>query len=275
MIQTLISGALLLSPHIDIHGHRGSRGNLPENTLPAFEFAIEHGADYLEMDLAVTRDGVLVVSHDPHIEDKLIHDLTLDQIKKIDCGAHQNPNFPHQKILPGTRMPTLDEVFELVRHSKHVNAKTIRFNIETKIFPDHPEYTLGPDEFSDKVVTAFRESGFLDRIILQSFDPRTLIASKKLDPKLVTSLLIEDPNIDMIAKAKEIGATIISPNFTLVNAELVNKAHEANLKVVPWTVNTESDWERLAKMKVDGIITDYCDRLSASKATFNASRMAS
>jgi glycerophosphoryl diester phosphodiesterase len=150
-----------------------------------------------------------------------------------------------------------------VKGSKDPNAKRIRFNIETKVFPDHPEYTIDPKEFSEKAVAAFKKSGFYDRIILQSFDPRTLVEGKKIDPKLVTVLLVEDPKMDMIAEAKKINANIISPDFTLLNADLVEKMHQAHFQVVPWTVNEEKDWASLVQMKVDGIISDYCDRVIA------------
>src|ERR1041385_6431111 len=109
-------------PAIQVHGHRGARAIRPENTLPAFEYAIAAGVDALELDMAVTRDNVIVVSHDPYLEPPVcqgpqpkatIHELTLAEVKKWDCGAKQNPAFPRQEPVPGTRMPTLEEVLSL------------------------------------------------------------------------------------------------------------------------------------------------------------------
>src|SRR6266481_3785618 len=120
---------------IQVHGHRGARAMRPENTLPAFEYAIAQGVDALELDMAVTRDGVLVVSHDPELrspvctgpkERAVIHELTLAEVRQWDCGAKQNPLFSTQKTVPGTKMPTLDEVFALAPKGKFL------FNIETK-----------------------------------------------------------------------------------------------------------------------------------------------
>jgi glycerophosphoryl diester phosphodiesterase len=255
----------------EIHGHRGTRGLLPENTLPAFRSALEAGVDYLELDLAVTQDGHLVVSHDPYIntaicldpkgkrilDPPLIHSLSLAEIQKYDCGALRNSRFPRQKTIRNTPIPTLEEVFKLVRDSKHPNAKKVGFNIETKIFPDHPEYTVGPQDFAKKVVDAFEKSGFQDRIILQSFDPRTLAEAKKLNPKITRSLLIENNSQNWIEEAKKVNAQIVSPRFVLLSANSVTELHRAGFKVVPWTPNQVSEWKPLLEMKVDGIITDY------------------
>ncbi len=256
---------------IEVHGHRGARARYPENTLPAFQFALEAGADFLELDLSVTRDGVLVVSHDPHVNpeicrDKhgdafpkpgpLLHALSLSEVKEYDCGCVKNPRFETQVAVPGTRMPALSEVFDMVRQSKHPNAKRIGFNIETKIFPEHPEYTIGPEEFARKAVEAFKQSGFFDRIVLQSFDPRTLVEARKIEPKITISLLVEDPKADLMGLCKTIRADIVSPDSDLVTPENVAEFHQAGIRVLPWTVNDPKDWQKLIEMNVDGIITD-------------------
>src|SRR5580704_5957308 len=132
------------NPRILVHGHRGARARRPENTLPAFRYAIEQGVDVLELDVAVTKDNVAVVSHDPLINATIcsgpktgiaIHTLTLAELRQYDCGGKQNPNFATQVPVPGTRVPTLDEVFDLGR------GNAVEFNVETKIFADHPELT--------------------------------------------------------------------------------------------------------------------------------------
>src|SRR3954469_21396182 len=138
-----------------VHGHRGARARRPENTLPAFRYAIEQGVDVLELDVAVTKDNVAVVSHDPLLNPAIcsgpklgipIHTLTLNELHAYDCGARRNPLFTEQVPVPGTRVPALDEVFALGR------GNSVQFNVETKIFADKPELTPGPEEFTGLIV---------------------------------------------------------------------------------------------------------------------------
>jgi glycerophosphoryl diester phosphodiesterase len=246
------------TPRILVHGHRGARARRPENTLPAFQYAIEQGVDVLELDVAVTRDNVAVVSHDPLINATIctgpktgipIHTLTLAELQEYDCGGKQNPAFATQVPVPGTRVPTLDSVFGLGRGNK------VQFNVETKIFADHPELTPGPEAFTQLILDLIRKHGIADRVILQSFDPRTLQVMKKLDPSIRRSALFEKER-DWPAVAREFAATIFSPEFHLVTAERVKQAHAAGIQVVPWTVNRPEDWQRLADASVDAIISD-------------------
>ncbi len=244
---------------IQVHGHRGARAMRPENTLPAFEYAITQGVDALELDMAVTRDNVIVVSHDPVLEapvctgpapKAVIRELTLAQVREWDCGAKPNPAFPKQQAVPGTRVPTLEEVFTLAPKGKFL------FNIETKIFPQKPELTPSPEEFARMVLAAVRKHHLEARVVLQSFDFRTLVAMKTLAPEIKLSALYEGAPKDFVSIGKEAGAGIVSPLARLVTAEQVKAAHAAGLEVLPWTVNTPSEWERLANAGVDGIISD-------------------
>ena len=247
-------------PRILVHGHRGARARRPENTIPAFQYAIEQGVDALEMDMAVTRDNVIVISHDPILhgpvctsakESAVIHELTLAEVRQWDCGAIQNPRFSTQVALPGTRMPTLDEVFQLAGRGK------FDYNIETKSFLDKPEYTPAPEEFVKLVLEKIRAYKLEKRIILQSFDFRTLVAMRKLAPEIRLSALTENDQRDFATIAAEAGkAEIISPDYHLVTAAKVAAAHAAGLQVVPWTVNTPEDWDKLIQAKVDAIISD-------------------
>src|ERR1051326_7800227 len=207
-----------------VHGHRGARARRPENTLPAFEYAIQQGVDALEMDLAVTKDNVIVISHDPILEgpvctgpkeSAVIHELTLEQVRQWDCGAVQNPRFAAQQTVPGTRMPTLDEVFQLAPRGN------FDFNIETKIFPDQPQYTPPPEEFARLVLEKIRQYKLEKRIILQSFDFRTLVAMKKIAPEIRLSALTESDPRDFPAIAAEAHAGMISPECHLVTAAKV------------------------------------------------------
>ncbi len=247
------------APKILVHGHRGARAVRPENTLPAFEYAIGIGVDVLELDMAVTKDNVVVVSHDPYLEPPVcsgprpkatIHELTLEQVRQWDCGKTPNPKFPKQQPVPGTRIPTLDEVFDLAPRGQ------FQFNIETKSFVDHPELTPPPEEFARLVLAIVRKHKLERRVILQSFDFRTLVAMKKLAPEIRLAALWEEGDRDFVSIAAEAGAGIISPQYTLVTPEKVRAAHAAGLEVVPWTANTPADWDNLIAAQVDAIISD-------------------
>lgn len=254
------------APRILVHGHRGARAVRPENTLPAFTYAMEQGVDVLEMDLAVTSDDVLVVSHDSHMNpaycqgpagaETLIRKMTLAQLRQWDCGAKANPAFPKQQAVPGTRVPTLQEVFDLVKKK----GSRVEFNIETKISPARPEQTPPPARFAELLRDIVRQNGLTSRVMLQSFDYRTLHAMKKLEPAMRLSALYptspNQPHKTLIELAKESGAGIISPHYLTVKPEEVAAAHKAGLHVVPWTANEPAVWDKLIAAKVDAIISD-------------------
>jgi len=262
----LAAGSWILTPslmpasrRILVHGHRGARAMRPENTLPAFEYAISVGADVLELDMAVTKDNVIVVSHDPYLEPpiclgphlrRMIHSLTLAEVREWDCGRLRNPMFVKQTPIAGTRMPTLEEVFDLAPRGG------FGFNIETKIFADHPELSPPPEEFSRMVLEVVRKHHLETRVMLQSFDFRTLHAMKKLAPEIQRVALWEGDHRDFATIARDAEATVISPNFTLVTPEKVRAAHAAGLEVVPWTVNSPAEWDKLIEAQVDAIISD-------------------
>jgi glycerophosphoryl diester phosphodiesterase len=243
-----------------VHGHRGARGMMPENTLPAFEYAIQAGVDVLELDVAVTKDNVLVVSHDSFLNPTICRDapkgttirsLTLAELKQYDCGSLKNPQYPRQTPVPGTRIPTLDDVLDLAPRGK------FEFNIETKSNPRHPEYTPSPEEFSKLLLTTIRKHGLQKRVIVQSFDFRTLRAMKKLDASIRLSALYNGQPKSFIEIAREAEAGIVSPEVKLVTKEQVSEAHRAGLQVIPWTANTSEEWRRLIDAGVDAIISDY------------------
>lgn len=246
------------STRILVHGHRGARARRPENTLPAFRYAIEHGVDVLELDVVVTKDNVVVVSHDPAIDAAIcsgpktgvaIRTLTLAELREYDCGAKQSPLFATQVPVPGARIPELDEVFDLG------HGNTVEFNVETKIFADNPDWTPGPEAFTHLILDLIRKHGIERRVILQSFDPRTLRVMRKLDSGIRLAVLFEQP-ADWPEIAREFEATICCPEFHLVTPERVAQAHAAGFQVVPWTVNEPSDWARMADARVDAIISD-------------------
>jgi len=248
------------APRIQVHGHRGARAVRPENTLPAFEYAISVGADFLELDLAVTKDGVLVVSHDPTMNRKIcqgpegetaIHKLTLAQVREWDCGALKNPEFKNQQPVPGAKVPTFDEVLALAPKG------SFGFNIETKSDPKHPELQPEPRIFAQLVADAVRKHKLEKRVLIQSFDFRTLHALKEVAPELRLSALYGGMPKDLVEISKEAGGTaMVSPHHLLVTKGKVEKAHAAGIQVVPWTVNSAGGWDRMIGDGVDAIITD-------------------
>ena len=244
---------------IQVHGHRGARALFPENTLPAFEYAIDAGADALELDLAVTKDNIVVVSHDPVLHppiccgpapEAVIRELTLAQIGEWDCGAMQNPAFPRQRTIKGTRMPTLDQVLGLAPIGDFL------FDLEMKIFAEHPELAPSPEEFVQLVLTLIRKHSLESRVIFQSFDFRPLHVMKRLAPGIQLAALYEGSPKEFSAIAQESGARTVAPEYRLVTPSRVRAAHAAGLSVLTWTPNTPEEWDRLMEAGVDGIITD-------------------
>ena len=232
----------------------------------AFEYALAQGVDVLEFDLAVTKDDVLVVSHDPAMNPRfcqgpagsptLIRKMTLAELRQWDCGAKANIAFPKQQAVPGTRVPSLQEVFDLVQSKK----SRVEFNIETKISLARPEQAPTPERFAELVLEVVRKNDLTRRVILQSFDFRTLHAMKKLEPKIRLAALypISDdlPHRTLIELARDSGAAIVSPQFRTVKAGEVTAAHKAGLQVVAWTANKPADWDKLIAAGVDAIISD-------------------
>ncbi|KAB1062888.1 glycerophosphodiester phosphodiesterase [Salibacter halophilus] len=265
--------------NFDIQGHRGCRGLLPENSLEAFEKALEIGVTTLEMDVVVSGENRLIVSHEPYISkeicdipdsipqnsDKLnIYKMDHGQIRNFDCGTKFNPRFPEQKKIK-TYKPTLTEVIELAKSfSEKNNTPPVHFNIETKCIPEtdniyHPE----PNEFAELLIQTIKKHGLTDRFTLQSFDIRTLQYAHENHPEVEIALLIENvkPFEENIA---ELGfkPDIYSPDFELLNAQDIENLHEQNIRVISWTVNEKDDMINLINWGIDGIITDYPNRLT-------------
>lgn len=259
-----------VAENINVQGHRGARAVLPENTLAAFEYALELGVDTLEFDMGVSQDGAVVIAHDQKInpvicqykngnaveDDLWIHQLSLEHIKEFDCGSKQNPRFKNQQTIAGAEIPTLAEVFELVANSKHPSAKTVLFNIETKSDPLFPQAQPEPDLFVEAVYEVVKEYGFESRVTLQSFDHRTLLSAAKYAPDLQRSALFKDAPDDWLEAALASDAHVISPHHQIIDRRSVTAMQEEGLAVIPWTANSKRQWARLLKMEVDGIITD-------------------
>ncbi len=287
----------------DIQGHRGARGLWPENTLPAFAAALGIGVTTLELDTGVTRDGVVVISHDRFLNPKLardgtgkyltgpgplIHDLTWPELQLYDVGR-LNPadaaaqQFNRQKPVDGTRLPSLAQLFELVRRAGN---DQVRFNIETKLSPLAPRDTPGPEDFAHALIDVVRASGMARRTMIQSFDWRTLQVVQRVAPEIETVYLsAQQPWEDTINASSPAaspwtagfslhqyggsvpraiaaaGGAVWSPFHGDLNQANIAEARALGLRIVPWTVNDATAMTRLIELGVDGLISDYPDVL--------------
>jgi glycerophosphoryl diester phosphodiesterase len=232
---------------------------MPENTVPGFLHAIQAGTDAIELDVLVTRDDVPVVCHDPVLRwaicrgpqrRRTVRSLTLAELREWDCGAVPNPRFPRQRAIPGTAIPTLDQVLDLASLGR------FDFNIEAKLFRYRPRWTPGPQHFAELVLDRIRRKGIASRVIFQSFDYRILRAMRELAPSMRIAALDQLGVRGFVSLARRAGASIAAPSKRLVTARRVRLAHSAGLQVIAWTANTPRDWDRLLHAGVDGIITD-------------------
>ncbi|MBC8346199.1 MAG: hypothetical protein ISR82_06430 [Candidatus Marinimicrobia bacterium] len=295
---------------LDVQGHRGARGLRPENMLSGFEYAMDLNVTTIELDVAVTRDRHVVVTHNPYVHIKLclnkdgssirpdtlglgpfIRDLTLAEVLTYDCGS-LNPDpsrfsEPPRINIPGERMPTLIDLFDLIREK----GSQVNLNIEMKIDPRY-DITIPEHEFVKTVVDVVQKSGMKNRINLQSFNWRTLEIAKNIDPEIKTAGLLgensfksisdsvpspwlnginfEDAGgsaLDILNEAKSF-IDIFSPAWRLVVPgdslylnSTVQEIQNAGFPVIPWTVNQQKEMATLIDLGVDGIITDYPDSL--------------
>jgi glycerophosphoryl diester phosphodiesterase len=249
---------------VQIQGHRGARGDLPENTLAAFKYVIENNIDFLELDLQITKDNEIIIYHNKSINTEIcsgvsrpIKTLTLKEIKEYECGSKKNIKFPNQQLVPGERIPTFIELINLIQ--TEYKYKKIKMNIEIKT-----ETSLDADDevynFSKKLIDILHKYNITDDIIIQSFDTRALKYVKEIDHSITTSYLIEDklPNIDsLINTSKQLGVKIISPDYNLIDKQIVKKLQENGFEVLPWTINDLNTFKKNIDYGVDGIITDY------------------
>ncbi|UCG23974.1 MAG: glycerophosphodiester phosphodiesterase [Chloroflexota bacterium] len=310
MTTTMESTPTGMAPEgFDVQGHRGARGLKPENTLPAFEKALDLGVTTLELDLHMTADGVVVVWHDPEIDKNkcgldpdaaveapdpdslivqgaklMISNLTFEQLQTYRCDRNPEPdNYPDQNSEPTVmagddyRIVSLSQLFDFVSaysQSQHKspeqrkNAEQVQFNIETKRRPDRPKIIndgfdgVNPGPFELSILELVRERGLVDRVVVQSFDHRSLSAIRSVNNDIRLAALTWPggglPQPAVLAKA---GFNIWSPNLHQVSPDLLAEAHDAGMSVIPWTVNDPDDMRRLIEMGVDGLISDRPDIL--------------
>ena len=258
----------------DLQGHRGARGHAPENTLAGFERALAIGVDTLELDVGVTRDGVVVIHHDRRLNPDVargvdgkwvsapaptIYSLSYAELARYDVGrirpgSDYARRFPHQQPIDGTRIPRLSDLWPI--------APQVRFNIETKLVPEAPEETLPPEPFARAVIAEIRRAGVAPRTTIQSFDFRTLAVVQREAPEIRTAYLTSGQRgDDVVKRVHALQGAIWSPNYQDLDPVALAAARGFGLKVIPWTVNEPADIARVLAMNVDGLISDYPDRV--------------
>ena len=263
----------------DKEGHRGCRGLMPENTIPAMFNAINLGVTTLEMDIVFTKDGKAILSHEPFFNHEIttkpdgtfidekdeknfnIYKMDYDEVQKYDVGMKPHPRFPTQEKMKVTK-PLLSDVFDAVKKTMMTRKRPYPlFNIETKTTAATDDiYHPKPAEFVEALMKVISDNGMEDLVIIQSFDFRTLQYLHIHYPSMKTAMLIEDfDKRSLDDQLKDVGftPTIYSPAFELVNETLISKCHQQSIKVIPWTVDDKKEIERLRLLGVDGIITDY------------------
>ena len=265
-------------PEFYKEGHRGTRGYMPENTIPSMKKAIEDGANIIEVDIQISQDKQVMVAHDPYINRQIsllpngeeipeadkhkyvLHQMPYDSIRKFDVGSKDHPDFPQQKKMKAY-IPLFGELIDSVEQfTKAKGYSPIIYNIEIKSRPDKDGvYQPVPATLIDMVMEVVKSKDIGNRYYIQSFDIRQIQEVHKRYPGVVTGFLTGNKEMSLEENLKNIGFTpdIYSPNYKLATAELIEKAHSHGMKFVPWTVNTLKEMKELKDMGVDGIITDY------------------
>lgn len=288
---------------LDLQSHRGGRGETTEESLRAFEKTLDLGVTTLEFDIVLTADGVPAVWHDPVVQaekcsdtapttandpkypyvGKLMHELTWQQVQTLDCGK-QLPKFPKAEVIKANKIIRLDDVFELTAK----RGADVYYNIETKLEAEHPEQSATPQQFVDAIFTVVEKHQMTDRVLIQSFDWRSLPLVHARDPKVPLVLLWDETTWvagskwtepvsydavggDIIKAAQQLNVSVLSPGYSVpygqtaadasfklvADAAFMTKAHEAGMKVVPWTINDKATMAAQMDAGADGIITDY------------------
>lgn len=290
-------------PSFDLQGHRGARGLLPENTLPGFEAALAIGVTTLELDVGLTKDGVLVVHHDRNLnpdrtrgadgawlrsEGPSLRSLTLAALGSYDVGrikpdSDYAERYSTQQGLDGVTVPALVDV---LARGDALSAGRMRYNIEIKTSPLDPEETAEPETFAAALAGTIRAAGAENRATVQSFDWRGLVALKEVAPEIATAFLtaqqtwldnvrmgqigtspwtagldLDGEGLSVPQAIDRFGGSIWSPYFRDLNADRLAEAQGLGIKVIVWTVNEPADMAALIDLGIDGIITDYPDRL--------------
>lgn len=260
----------------DLQGHRGARGIMPENTIPAMIKALDLGVTTLELDLAVTKDGEIIVSHEPWMNPSIcidpdgneldnndrshnIYQMTYAEVLKYDCGSKFHNGFPQQVKFHATKPRLVDLIETVEKYVEDFDLPTPYYNIEIKSMQEGDEvYHPTPEKFSDMVIELLMVKLSPERFNIQSFDFRVLQYLHKIYPTITLAMLVDnaekwEEQINVLGFQPQ----IYSPFFPALTKEIVDDLHSKGLKVIPWTVNSSEQMENLVHMGVDGIITDY------------------
>lgn len=283
IIVCYLMSSLLYAQNIDIQGHRGARGKMPENTIPAFIYALDQGVTTLELDVVISKDKKVVISHEPWLDHMIcldkngaeleadskekynIFQLNYGEISNYDCGSVPSQRFPEQVKIKTQKPLLIDLIKAAERHQKGVTHFEVNYNIEIKsskkgdnIF--HPDV----EEFSELVYEVIDQFLPWERVIIQSFDIRVLQYWHEKHPSVTLAYLTESLKpTDSQLKELTFIPDIYSPYFKLLTRAKIDKLHEMDIQVIPWTVNDKEAMQKLATWEVDGLITDYPDRAKA------------
>jgi glycerophosphoryl diester phosphodiesterase len=276
-------------PKFDIQGHRGARGLLPENTIPGFLMALDSGVTTIELDVVITSDKQVVVSHEPWISGSICLDsagsiiaskdekkynifrMSYKDVAKFDCGSKGNDKFPQQRQVYAVKPLLSDVIIAVENRIKSYGSYEVDYNVEIKSSPEtdrkfHPSI----EEYSDLVYGVIDEYIPLERLVIQSFDFRVLKYWHTKYPGIRLAALVDNAkSIDANLDALGFNPAVYSPDFKLLTREKVQQLHQLKLRVVPWTVNEIADMLSLKGMGVDGLITDYPNRTKKYRMTLN------
>jgi glycerophosphoryl diester phosphodiesterase len=273
-------------PRFYKEGHRGTRGLMPENTIPSMKKAIDDGANVIEVDIQISKDNMVTVAHDPYINrtyslmpdgseipesdarKHILYQMNYTDIRKFDVGSKIYNEFPDQKKMRAY-IPLLGELIDSVeQHSISKDLPGIIYNIEIKANPEKDGiYQPEPAALIKLVMDVVNSKKIDNRFYIQSFDVRQIQEVHKNYPHVVTGFLTSKKDLSLEDNLKLIGfkPDIYSPQYKLATAELIKKCHDSGMKFVPWTVNTIEEMEQLIRLGADGIITDYPNLLSRLK----------
>lgn len=283
LFLTVSATAQIYIPTFDLQGHRGARGLRPENTIPAFLLALDSGVTTVELDLAITKDKQIVVSHEPWMSASVclqpdgseiresdekkfnLYQMNYEEIEKFDCGSKVNEKFPEQVKMQVSKPLLKDVIIAVEHHIKSYSSYEVDYNIEIKSSPSGDDkFHPTPEVFSDLVYNLLDQYLPMERVLIQSFDFRVLKYWHDKYPEIRLSALIDNTKtVDANLKALGFKPAVYSQHHKLLTKEKVDYLHKLKIRVVPWTVNEVDDMQKMLQWKVDGFITDYPDRAAA------------
>jgi glycerophosphoryl diester phosphodiesterase len=260
---------LSVSENFDWQGHRGCRGLMPENSIEAFLHALSFPIQTLELDLVLTKDGVVLVSHEPWFSDEIcdceklennnIFNMTYAEVKTIDCGIKLNPRFPEQQKIPTHKPSLIDVVTAVKEYCSKENRPMPKFNIELKSDTAWDvKYIPSTTVFVERVNQTIGYLGIVELSTIQSFDPRILNEFMLINSQLRYAFLSDEAG-DPLKQMSVLNRLphIYSPNYLLIDAKMIKQLQKMKLEIITWTVNDLEAMRKLIDMGVNGIITDY------------------